>query len=115
MAHDAGRKPLSVAGLDHDTISAVDTTADTLVTAWPVGDGPVAPVSGQARPAGAADHRLGTGMRGQVACQRDVRAGQVAVGVETERSVIAGGCNAEQMCRPHPVQDRATRDPNDLP
>lgn len=42
MAYDAGRKRLYVAGFDDDTIYVVDTTADTLVTAWPVGDGPVA-------------------------------------------------------------------------
>ena len=42
MAYDAARHRLYVAGFDDDTIYVVDTTADTLVTAWPVGDGPIA-------------------------------------------------------------------------
>ena len=42
MAFDADRDRLYVAGFDDDLIYVIDTMADTLVTAWPVGDGPIA-------------------------------------------------------------------------
>lgn len=42
MAYDAARQRLYVAGFEDDLIYVVDTTADTLVTAWEVGNGPIA-------------------------------------------------------------------------
>jgi DNA-binding beta-propeller fold protein YncE len=42
LAYDSLRQRLYVAGFEEDLIYVVDTTADTLVTAWPVGDGPIA-------------------------------------------------------------------------
>ncbi|HEX7880476.1 MAG TPA: hypothetical protein VF720_13765 [Candidatus Eisenbacteria bacterium] len=42
LAYDAGRHRLYVSGFEDDLVYVVDTTADTLVTAWEVGDGPIA-------------------------------------------------------------------------
>jgi len=42
MAFDAETNRLYVAGFDEDLVYVIDTTADTLVTAWEVGDGPIA-------------------------------------------------------------------------
>lgn len=42
LAYDAARQRLYVAGFEDDLVYVVDTTADTLVTAWQVGDGPIA-------------------------------------------------------------------------
>lgn len=50
LAYDEARHRLYVAGFDDDTIYVIDTTADTLVTAWPVGDGPVALARVEAAP-----------------------------------------------------------------
>lgn len=42
MVFDTDRNRLYVAGFDDDLVYVIDTTADTLVAAWEVGDGPIA-------------------------------------------------------------------------
>lgn len=50
MVYDAARRRLYVAGFEDDVVYVVDTDADTLVTAWNVGDGPVALAPGRVSP-----------------------------------------------------------------
>jgi DNA-binding beta-propeller fold protein YncE len=50
MAYDADRRRLYVAGFEDDAVYVIDTTADTLVTAWNVGDGPIELALGRISP-----------------------------------------------------------------